>query len=234
MEYGLLKITEKSQGMLDELLEGTNVMISKLRVKDIEPHLDELKAAYNLKNGFTIYYFTEDLYIKHFNVPERVVQKMKSANHQNVEYIVLANVEREVLNPSDITFVEMVSHDIGLEADLNYHLINVNHNNQDEIFRELYKSSAIVIPWVNMLEDINMYVNVLKNKCGLHNNCTIYYFVGYNYNTYYNITNPSNNDSTGFIAIKSDNLDDPDNIWGEIKSFDEMVDEDLDTEEKWG
>ena len=56
MEYGLLKITEKSQGMLDELLEGTNVMISKLRVKDIEPHLDELKAAYNLKNGFTTHH----------------------------------------------------------------------------------------------------------------------------------------------------------------------------------
>lgn len=226
MKYKLIEITEKNQDILDSLLggEGTVNIVLSLKVEEIESHLDELKTQYNLKDGFVMYYFTEKLYMEHFDVPETIRQYLNFDGPRDITYVILTNIERETLKRTDLTFTDNVSYDIGVEANLNYQLVNVNSNNQDKIFEELYQDSALIISWIELLEDINMYVNVLKNRCGLHDNCIIYYFTGYSCNAYYN-TNKFQ--YANFIAIRSSDLDNPDNIWDNIELFDKMVDETL-------
>lgn len=110
---------------------------------------------------------------------------------------------------------------------MKYELIELNDSNKEELFNKLYEGSAMTVQGMKM-EELQLYVDLFKDKCGLHDNCKIYHFLGKIYNDHYKLTGDNRlPDDLNCISIE---LNDMDNCMGcrqMIRWFDDIVDNDL-------
>lgn len=230
MNYNLIEISEKNQELLNELLVQPSLVFLNI---EVDSYIDLFKEKYGLIDKSIVYHFTGDLYNKYFNIPE---PNKKGTDTSciviPVDYLDKNKCLVELMKTDESSmpvklFKDMVDEDLGAVANLNYNLVNINYKNKNKIFKELYEGSAMTVQGM-LLEELNLYVNLFKEKCGLHNNCTIYHFTGNVYNNHYHLTGPNRlPEHLNCISIKLDEMDNYMGVRPLIRWFDDIVDNDL-------
>lgn len=115
---------------------------------------------------------------------------------------------------------------------MNYILIEVKKENQEEIFKSLYDGSAMTVTGL-LMEELQLYLEHFKKTCGLIENCTIYHFTGETYNNYFNLSGKNKyNNELNFISIPLKYLKNCMGARNMIRWFDDIVNNDLSREER--
>ena len=232
MSYSLIEISEKNKELLEKLLMQSSIVFH-IDINEFDLHIKMFQEKYGLIDESVIYHFTGDVYNKCFNIPEPNKKDIKASYIAiPVDYLDKNKCLTELMKTDESSistklFKDMVDEDLGAIANLNYNLVNINYKNKNKLFKELYEGSAMTVQGM-LLEELNLYVNLFKEKCGLHNNCTIYHFTGNVYNNHYHLTGsnrlPGN---LNCIAIKINEMDNCMGVRPLIRWFDDIVDNDL-------
>lgn len=105
-------------------------------------------------------------------------------------------------------------------------IIEVNKENCKEIFKKLYDGSAMTVTGI-IMDELNQYIDVFKEKCGLHDDFKIYHFTGKIYNDFYKMKDDNRYPADlDFISIELSDMDNYMGVRPMIRWFDDIVEND--------